>query len=79
MSRVRCTSRTPKSKWPSRNQMEACDEYAAQVLNYMPIQADDGTWTTPFEQVYGIKPDWCNLVPMFSLAYVKRNRDAGGY
>eukprot|EP00957_Ditylum_brightwellii_P197012 15009238-Ditylum_brightwellii.AAC.1 len=52
---------------------------AAQVSNYMPIQADDGTWTTPCEQVYGTKPDWCNLVPIFSLAYVKRNRNAGGY
>eukprot|EP00957_Ditylum_brightwellii_P202761 15331703-Ditylum_brightwellii.AAC.1 len=45
---------------------------AAQVSNYMPIQLEDGTWTTPYEQVYKVKPDWRNLVPMFSLAHVKR-------
>eukprot|EP00957_Ditylum_brightwellii_P098509 7504167-Ditylum_brightwellii.AAC.1 len=29
--------------------------------------------------VYGIKPDWQNLVPMFSLTYVKQERDASGF
>eukprot|EP00957_Ditylum_brightwellii_P003304 250335-Ditylum_brightwellii.AAC.1 len=27
--------------------------------------------------MHGVKSDWCNLVPMFSLSYVKRRRDAG--
>eukprot|EP00957_Ditylum_brightwellii_P032422 2456768-Ditylum_brightwellii.AAC.1 len=42
---------------------------AAQDSNYMPIQTEEGTWTTPFEMVFQQKPDWCNLVPMFSLSY----------
>eukprot|EP00957_Ditylum_brightwellii_P018926 1423285-Ditylum_brightwellii.AAC.1 len=42
---------------------------AAQVANYMPIQTDEGKWTTPFEIIYKTKPDWRNLVPMFSLSY----------
>ena len=46
------------------------------VSNYMPLQLADRTWTSPFEQVYNVKPDWQNLVPMFSVAYVKRLRDA---
>eukprot|EP00957_Ditylum_brightwellii_P163014 12413261-Ditylum_brightwellii.AAC.1 len=52
---------------------------AVQVSNYMLIQTDDGKWTTPFEMVFHTKPDWCNLVPMFSLAYIKCNRDASGF
>eukprot|EP00957_Ditylum_brightwellii_P104226 7939253-Ditylum_brightwellii.AAC.1 len=40
---------------------------------------DEGTWTTPFEMVYGVKPDWRNLVPMFSLSCVKQERDASGF
>ena len=47
---------------------------AAQVCNYMPIIVENGQWTTPHEQKYGIKPDWRNLVPMFSLGYIRRNR-----
>eukprot|EP00957_Ditylum_brightwellii_P204167 15337988-Ditylum_brightwellii.AAC.1 len=50
---------------------------AAQVSNYMPILHKDGVWTTPFEEMHGVKLDWQNLVPMFSLSYVKRRRDAG--
>ena len=46
------------------------------VSNYMSIQLANGNWTPPFEQVYNIKPDWRNLVPMFCVAYVKRFRDA---
>eukprot|EP00957_Ditylum_brightwellii_P111835 8529907-Ditylum_brightwellii.AAC.1 len=52
---------------------------AAQVSNYMPIQTDEGKWTTPFNLGHKVKPDWRNLVPMFSLAYVKRNRDSSGH
>eukprot|EP00957_Ditylum_brightwellii_P063151 4793665-Ditylum_brightwellii.AAC.1 len=52
---------------------------AAQVSNYMPIQSDKGTWTTPFEQVFKQKTDWRNLVPMFSLSYLRRLRDNTGY
>eukprot|EP00957_Ditylum_brightwellii_P103963 7921394-Ditylum_brightwellii.AAC.1 len=40
---------------------------------------DEGTWTTPFKMVYGVKPDWRNLVPIFSLSYVKQKRDASGF
>ena len=28
------------------------------VSNYMPLQLADRTWTSPFEQVYNVKPDW---------------------
>ena len=48
---------------------------AAQVSNYMPILLDNGQWTTLHEQKYGTKLDWSNLVPMFSLSYICRNRD----
>eukprot|EP00957_Ditylum_brightwellii_P089191 6792282-Ditylum_brightwellii.AAC.1 len=27
--------------------------------------------------MHGVKPHWHNLVPMFSLSYIKRRRDAG--
>ena len=47
---------------------------AVQVCNYTPIYIQN-TWTTAFEQMYKIKPDYRNLIPLFSLAYVKRNRD----
>ena len=49
------------------------------VSNYMPIQIPNGTWSSPFEQVYHVKPDWRNLVPVFSVAYIKRFRDAQIY
>mmetsp|Transcript_21148 Transcript_21148/g.26890 ORF Transcript_21148/g.26890 Transcript_21148/m.26890 type:complete len:438 (+) Transcript_21148:1038-2351(+) len=52
---------------------------AAQVSNYMPIQTDNGVWTTPFELVHQTKLDWRNLIPKFSLSYVKRNRDSTKY
>ena len=48
---------------------------AAQVSNYMPILLENGQWTTPHEQKYGTKPDWRNIVPMYSLGYIRRNRD----
>ena len=48
---------------------------ASQVSNYMPIILENGQWTTPHEQIYGTKPDWRNLVPMFSLCQIRRNCD----
>ena len=48
---------------------------AVHVSNYMPIILDNGQWTTPHEQKYGTKTDWRNLVPMFSLGYIRGNRD----
>ena len=48
---------------------------AAQVSRYMPILLENGQWTSPYEQKYGTKPDWINLVPMFSLGYIHRNWD----
>ena len=47
---------------------------AVQVHNYTPIKVD-GVDTTPHELLYGKKPDYRNLFPMFSLAYVKRRKD----
>ena len=48
---------------------------ACEVSNYAPIRID-GVLTTPFEQAYRVKPDLRNLVPMFSVAYLRRYRDA---
>ena len=48
---------------------------AAQVSNYMPILCENGQWTTPHEKKYGTKLDWRNLVPMFSIGYIRRNQD----
>ena len=48
---------------------------AAQVSNYMPILLDNGQCTTPYEQKYGTKTDWRNLVPMLSLGYICINWD----
>ena len=47
---------------------------AAQVSNYIPILLENGQWTTPHEQKYCTKLYWRNLVPMFSLVYICRNR-----
>eukprot|EP00957_Ditylum_brightwellii_P174583 13293298-Ditylum_brightwellii.AAC.1 len=33
---------------------------AAQASNYMPIQTEEGQWTTPFELIYKCKPDWAS-------------------
>ena len=41
----------------------------------MPILLKNDQWTTPHKRKYGTKPDWRNLVPMFSLSYICRNRD----
>ena len=48
---------------------------AAEVSNYLPLTVND-TLTTPFELVYKTKPDLRNLLPMFSVSYVRRSRDA---
>eukprot|EP00957_Ditylum_brightwellii_P040322 3051463-Ditylum_brightwellii.AAC.1 len=40
------------------------------------ILQEDGTWTTPYKIEYKQKPDWQNLIPLFSLGYVKQNRDS---
>ena len=48
---------------------------AAEVSNYLPIKIDNEL-TTPFELVYNRKPDLRNLFPLFSIAYIRRSRDA---
>jgi len=48
---------------------------AVEVSNYLPVRANDQL-TTPFELVYGHKPDLRLLIPLFSLAYVRRLRDS---
>ena len=48
---------------------------SGQGSNYMPILLENGQWSTPHEQKYGTKTYWCNLVPMFSIRYIFRNRD----
>ena len=47
---------------------------AVQVCNYTPIKVKS-KWTTAFEQMYQQKPDYRNLMPLFSVAYVKRKKD----
>jgi len=44
------------------------------VYNYSltKIETED---TTPQEIIYGVKFDYCNLVPMFSVAYIKGKGD----
>ena len=48
---------------------------AAQVSNYMPILLENGQLTTSYEQIYVTKPDWHNLVPIFSIGYIHINWD----
>ena len=48
---------------------------AAEVSNYLPLTLNDSL-TTPFELVYKEKPDLRNLLPLFSVSYVRRSRDA---
>ena len=49
-------------------------KYATQVYNYMPINYKN-TISTPHYLVYKQKPDYRNLFPIFSVAYVKRYKD----
>ena len=48
---------------------------AAEVSNYLPLTIDDKL-TTPFELTYKSKPDLRNILPLFSVSYVRRSRDA---
>ena len=47
---------------------------AIHVSNCMNILLENGQWTTPHEEKYGTKPDWCNLAPVFSFGYIRRNQ-----
>ena len=49
-------------------------KYATQVFNYMPIKYK-GSITTPHYLAYKKKPDYRNLFPIFSVAYIKRYKD----
>ena len=49
-------------------------KYAVQAFNYMPF-IKDNKWTTPFQCIYKMKPDYRNLISIFSIAYVKIFRD----
>ena len=49
-------------------------QYAVQVSNYLPY-LHKSTWTSPFELLHNNKPDFRNLHPLFSVAYVKRFKD----
>ena len=42
---------------------------AAEVSNYLPIKLNN-TYVTPHELVFGQKPDFQNLFPMFCVSYV---------
>ena len=53
--------------------------YAVQVTNMMPVTLANGTTSTPFELAYGVLPDWRTLIPLFSVAYVKRFRDGDAH
>lgn len=44
--------------------------HAAEVCNYFPFLLEDGTYTTPFELAYNMKPDLRVLFKLFGLAAV---------
>ena len=46
---------------------------AVEVSNYIPLKLNN-TFTTPHELVFGQKPNLQNLLPMFSVAYVRRRK-----
>ena len=46
--------------------------YAVQLSNYLPIKTNTGNLTTPFFEAYSIKPDYRKLLPLLSIAYVKK-------
>ena len=48
--------------------------HVCQVNNYFPCKVDD-TKTTPLELVYGVRPDFSTLLPLFSVVYFKHARD----
>ena len=47
---------------------------AVEAANYMPIERS-GSVTTPHELTHGEKPDYRTLIPIFSVAYVRRKKD----
>ena len=47
---------------------------ATELSNYLPIKIDNKL-TTPHEEVYKVKPDYRNILPQFSIAYLNRVRD----
>ena len=53
-------------------------KYAVQVTNYIPIKTDKTTLTTPYFLAYNQKPDYQNLLPLFSAAYVKIYKSGEG-
>ena len=48
---------------------------ATEISNYIPIKID-GIITTPFEQIYRVKPDIRNLLSIFTLAYLLKYKNA---
>ena len=46
---------------------------AVEVSNYITLKLNN-TFTTPHELVFGQKPNLQNLLPMFSVAYVRRRK-----
>ena len=42
---------------------------ASQMANYIPLKLNNKL-TTPHELVFGVQPDFQNILPMFSVAYV---------
>ena len=49
-------------------------KYAVQVINYIPF-IKDNECTTSFQCIYKVKPDYRSIIPIFSIAYVKRFRN----
>ena len=46
-------------------------KYVVQVINYIPF-IKDNKWTTLVQCIYKMKPDYKNIIPIFSITYVKR-------
>jgi hypothetical protein len=47
---------------------------ASEVCNYFPTKLPCGTWSTPLELAYNVKPDLRVLFKPFSIAAVRRER-----
>ncbi len=50
---------------------------ACEVCNILPTSHIKDVYTTPHELVYNEKPDFRQLFPLFSIAYIKQIRQAG--
>ena len=48
--------------------------HAAQVVNMLPCSVD-GIKTSPLELVFGVRPDYSILVPIFAVTYFRHLRD----